>query len=142
QSFIVFSGYNSIEEIQSAGGVEALFNSEPDDSEKCQGLMLRHADGSEEAVDAHLNAINWGKGRALMLSLMSVSSLPSKPADNDLGAEKQALETQVDELKTILDTATDGVLLIDPEGRIRSMNHSAAALFGYETDDTESKYFS
>ncbi len=46
--------------------------------------------------------------------------------------EKQALEAHVEELKTILDTATDGVVLIDPEGRIRSMNHSASALFGYE----------
>jgi PAS domain S-box-containing protein len=67
------------------------------------------------------------------------TAVPQSVTDDE---EKQALEAHVDELKTILDTATDGVVLIDPEGRIRSMNHSASALFGYDRDETEGKFFS
>ncbi|ABQ60845.1 cell-division control histidine kinase pdhS [Brucella ovis IntaBari-2006-46-332] len=145
QALLDITGYESLDDIRSAGGVDVLFNSESDDGETRQSMVLRHADGSEEPVDAHLNAIAWRGGRALMLSLMPVTAadLPAPaelPAAND--EEKQALEAHVEELKTILDTATDGVVLIDPEGRIRSMNHSASALFGYERDEAEGKFFS
>ncbi|MBV2143120.1 PAS domain S-box protein [Falsochrobactrum sp. TDYN1] len=146
-AFLELSGYESLSAIHEAGGVEALFNSEPDNSEKRQGMMLRHADGGEEPVEAHLSAIGWRDGRALMLSLVPVApalieTLTPDTTGNDKEVEKQALETHVEELKTILDTATDGVVLINPEGRIRSMNHSAAALFGYEREETEGKFFS
>lgn len=146
QALLDLSGYESLDDIRGAGGVDVLFNSESDDGETRQGMVLRRANGSEEPVDAHLNAISWRNGRALMLSLMPVTAVPVEtvlaPAATDADDEKQALSDHVEELKTILDTATDGVVLIDPEGRIRSMNHSASALFGYEHDETEGKFFS
>ncbi len=154
QALLDLTGYESLDDIRGAGGVDVLFNSESDDGETRQGMVLRRADGSEEPVDAHLNAIAWRDGRALMLSLMPVAA-PAAPAPVETAAapvetpvamdkddEKQALADHVEELKTILDTATDGVVLIDPEGRIRSMNHSASALFGYDREETEGKFFS
>lgn len=154
QALLDLTGYESLDDIRGAGGVDVLFNSESDDGETRQGMVLRRADGSEEPVDAHLNAIAWRDGRALMLSLMPVAA-PATPAPVETVAapvetpvamdkddEKQALADHVEELKTILDTATDGVVLIDPEGRIRSMNHSASALFGYDREETEGKFFS
>lgn len=154
QALLDLTGYESLDDIRGAGGVDVLFNSESDDGETRQGMVLRRADGTEEPVDAHLNAIAWGDGRALMLSLMPVAA-PLAPAPVETAAapvetpvardkdeEKQALADHVEELKTILDTATDGVVLIDPEGRIRSMNHSASALFGYDREETEGKFFS
>ncbi|KAB2730430.1 cell-division control histidine kinase PdhS [Brucella intermedia] len=154
QALLDLTGYESLDDIRGAGGVDVLFNSESDDGETRQGMVLRRADGSEEPVDAHLNAIAWRDGRALMLSLMPVAapaaSAPVEtaaapvetPVAMDKDDEKQALADHVEELKTILDTATDGVVLIDPEGRIRSMNHSASALFGYDREETEGKFFS
>lgn len=152
QALLDLTGYESLDDIRDAGGVDVLFNSESDDGETRQGMVLRRANGSEEPVDAHLNAISWREGRALMLSLMPVAAAPvsveavaapaEAPVAIDKDDEKQALADHVEELKTILDTATDGVVLIDPEGRIRSMNHSASALFGYERDETEGKFFS
>ncbi|WP_343315615.1 PAS domain S-box protein [Brucella sp. BE17] len=150
EALLDLTGYRNLEDIRDAGGIDALFNSESDDQQQTgnqgQGMILRRADGSEQAVDAHLNAIAWRGARALMLSLMPVAiplapnPVPALTAAQD--EEKEALEAHVDELKTILDTATDGVVLIDPEGRIRSMNHSAAALFGYDREDTQGKVFS
>nr|WP_278436735.1 cell-division control histidine kinase PdhS [Brucella anthropi] len=152
QALLDLTGYESLDDIRGAGGVDVLFNSESDDGETRQGMVLRRANGSEEPVDAHLNAISWREGRALMLSLMPVAAAPvsveavaapaEAPVAIDKDDEKQALADHVEELKTILDTATDGVVLIDPEGRIRSMNHSASALFGYERDEMEGKFFS
>jgi PAS domain S-box-containing protein len=45
------------------------------------------------------------------------------------------IERENRELRAILDTATDGVLVLDRTGRILSANRSAAALFGYESAD-------
>ena len=44
-------------------------------------------------------------------------------------------EADARELRSILDTATDGVVVIERDGRIASLNRSAEALFGYETRD-------
>ena len=42
--------------------------------------------------------------------------------------DKQAL------LKAIIDNAIDGIITIDTAGKVESMNPSACALFGYETE--------
>ncbi len=78
QALLDLTGYESLDDIRGAGGVDVLFNSESDDGETRQGMVLRRADGSEEPVDAHLNAIAWRDGRALMLSLMPVAA-PQHP---------------------------------------------------------------
>ncbi len=148
-ALLALTGHETLDEIRAGGGVEALFNSESDGAaDGRRGMVLRRADGGEVPVDAHLNAVAWRGGRALMLSLMpeeaghAVSAEPARPDAADAqDDEKQALEAHIDELKTILDTATDGVVMIDPDGRIRSMNHSAAALFGYDRAETEGKSF-
>jgi PAS domain S-box-containing protein len=41
-------------------------------------------------------------------------------------------QAEILELKSILDTATDGVVVLDRQGHILSSNRSAEALFGYE----------
>ncbi|MEA2995841.1 MAG: hypothetical protein QOG74_1390, partial [Alphaproteobacteria bacterium] len=45
-------------------------------------------------------------------------------------AELRLAQAQMRELKSILDTATDGVVVIEPDGRVVSCNRSAEALFG------------
>jgi PAS domain S-box-containing protein len=45
------------------------------------------------------------------------------------------LESENDELKSVLDTATDGVLVLDRAGRVLSANRSAEALFGHEATE-------
>ena len=52
------------------------------------------------------------------------------PALADVG-----LRERVAELEAIIDTATDGVLMLDAEGTILSANHAAEALFGADRAD-------
>ncbi|MEQ8480897.1 MAG: ATP-binding protein [Hoeflea sp.] len=47
-----------------------------------------------------------------------------------------ALQIEAQELRSILETATDGVVTLDNDGTIRSMNSSACALFNYDERDT------
>jgi PAS domain S-box-containing protein len=138
--------YASAEAINDAGGLSILFADETaadsgDDDEA--GMNLRRSDGSVTRVQAHLQAVRWDEAtengeRALLLALS-----PQAPAaDHFEVSERQLLQTRIDELSAILDTATDGVILLDSAGSIRSVNHSAAALFGYEPEELTGKAFS
>ena len=44
-------------------------------------------------------------------------------------------------MRAIVDTATDGVVLIAPDGSIRSISRAAEALFGFDNDDVTGKPF-
>lgn len=62
------------------------------------------------------------------------------PADERRGEEAairaaRLAEAEARELRSILDTATDGVIVLDRNGSIVSLNRSGEALFGYEATD-------
>jgi len=61
--------------------------------------------------------------------------------ETETEARLRVLEVEADELRSILETATDGVVIIGDDNRIRSMNGSACALFGYEEAETREKPF-
>lgn len=135
--------YGTLEAINDAGGLGALFADVPreaDDGDEA-GTSLHRSDGTILRVAAHLQAVRWDDDgeRALLLAL---SPQPAA-APGVIGEEERLeLQTRIDELDAILDTATDGVVLLDAAGSIRSINHSAAALFGYEPEDVSGKPFS
>jgi len=58
-----------------------------------------------------------------------------------LDAEIRALKTEASELTAILDTATDGLALIDSRGSILALNRSGEALFGYDQSDVVGQPF-
>ena len=107
--------YDSAGAINDDGGLSMLFADEPDgDDEDEGGMNLRRSDGSTTRVQAHLQAVRWDDNtengeRALLLALS-----PQFAANNHFDdSERQLLQTRVDELNAILDTATDGVILLD-----------------------------
>lgn len=140
--------HESHESINSAGGLNALFaeTTEQADSETADGVNLRLSDATTRRVQAHLQAVRWDEDgeRALLLALSPEAQPPvvQSPEQRFDDSERQLLQTRIDELNAILDTATDGVILLDSAGAIRSVNHSAAALFGYNPEDVEGKAFS
>ncbi len=48
------------------------------------------------------------------------------------GGEARLRILEIDELRSILETATDGVVVLGRDGDIRTMNRSASALFDYD----------
>src|SRR5262249_9499712 len=59
------------------------------------------------------------------------------------GAEDalRASEAEIRDLKSIIDTATDGVVVIAQDGRIAQLSRSAEALFGYEAEELRGRTF-
>jgi PAS domain S-box-containing protein len=68
--------------------------------------------------------------------------LPSpavRPASH--GADLSDAERRLREMTAILDTATDGVVILDKDGAIESVNASAEALFGLEAHEMQGRQF-
>ncbi|MEI6572254.1 MAG: PAS domain-containing sensor histidine kinase [Alphaproteobacteria bacterium] len=135
--------YDSVDTFHDSGGIESMFGgrhparrSPHDDS----AMLIRRRDGDTIALAVHLQTIAWGD---LPASLM----LFERPRDRDEElfetetAEDTSERVSSDDLSAILETASDGVAVLDHDGRILMLNRSAEALFGYDTDDVEGERF-
>ncbi|MES0809754.1 ATP-binding protein [Roseibium sp. SCPC15] len=145
-------GYKSIAALSQAGGLEALFIDDteelPDavgmDDEVDETMKMRLADGGVLCVDAHMHSVPWNGSRGLMISITERPAKPASPtllqpvalpASTDDSAELQVARNQIAEMDTILETATDGVLVLDQHGSIVKVNGSAEALFSASRTD-------
>ncbi len=146
--FLRLTGYASVDALAEVGGIDALLQRH--DLETGAGaMMLVRADDRLVPVTARLQSVRWEDSNALMLALMPVESREEGKGEvirldqrSDRMVEKVAkLQVEVEELRSILETATDGVVVIGAEGEIRSMNRSASALFNYDEQETRGKPF-
>ncbi|MCV9944227.1 MULTISPECIES: ATP-binding protein [unclassified Rhizobium] len=153
--FMRLTGYGSLDALREVGGIEALLQRR-ELEEKAAGsgtMMLVKADDTLAPVTARLQSVRWEDANALMLALMPVEGKEDGRSDVNRSegrsegrpermVEKVAkLQVEVEELRSILETATDGVVVIGTEGDIRSMNRSASALFNYDEQETRGKPF-
>ncbi len=137
-AFLSLSGYGSLDAVIDAGGPDAFVERGDDDR-----LFLRTADGGRLPVSFHLQAISWQGARALALTLrpehagsdgLDAPVTLTQDAVRDAPA-KISRDGDVAELHAILDTSTDGILILDEKRHIRSISSSASALFGVESQD-------
>ncbi|MGR9447996.1 ATP-binding protein [Rhizobium leguminosarum] len=153
--FMRLTGYDSLEALREVGGIEALLQRR-ELEEKSVGsgtMMLVKADDTLAPVTARLQSVRWEDANALMLALMPLEGKEDGRGEANRSegrsegrpermVEKVAkLQVEVEELRSILETATDGVVVIGTEGDIRSMNRSASALFNYDEQETRGKPF-
>ena len=150
REFLNLTGYSSLEDIREGGGLDGLFidkdaDTEGDASER--KLTLRTAGGEEFPVDAHLQSTRWEGRSALLLALRRADVQQTAPLqaalphDEDNVALLEEMEGRVAEMRTIIDTATDGVVLIARDGTIRNISRPAEALFGFDSSAVEGKDF-
>lgn len=125
------TGYESIDEFYDDGGLERFFSGR--DPERISTLRddraipLKLRDGSISASSVHIQTINWA---GLPATMMTFQSLPEVSAATQYSADLRDEVHSAHELSTILDTSADGVIVIDRNGLILSVNRSAEALFG------------
>src|SRR5690606_25351380 len=129
REFLQLTGYPSLGELDKAGGLGAIFGDpyvSVDTAER--KLRLRTRDGDEFPVDAFLQSVTWNDGKALLLALRrtvadsaEIVPLAQQPAAAAPAAAPEDADARVEELRTIIDTATDGVVLIGNDGKIRSI---------------------
>ncbi|MEJ1161699.1 ATP-binding protein [Prosthecomicrobium sp. N25] len=144
-AFLDLLGYKSPEDLEGAGGLEAIFAGEhvarrffrEDANGEVRPLAAIGREGEVIPVNARLASIPWGPGTALLMTLTRVPR-PAVEAAVETPSGRAALEAlreareRANELEAIIDTATDGVLMIDGDGRVVSANRAAEALFGTE----------
>ncbi|MEM8812066.1 MAG: ATP-binding protein [Pseudomonadota bacterium] len=127
--------YDSRSELRGAGGLEAIFeDSGPDRSvaeldEADRPVIVKTRSGGLRHLFARLYSVPWAQDRALMIVL---DENPRHPGMVDSAApvlEAPTINGRVAELESILDTATDGVLVMEADGTIKAANRSAEALF-------------
>ncbi|MDI6028739.1 histidine kinase dimerization/phospho-acceptor domain-containing protein [Corticibacterium sp. UT-5YL-CI-8] len=139
--FLALIGHASLDDIEMAGGLGSLFVDHLSDVvDADRHLKMRGRDGAEFAVEALLRSVPWRGRKALMLVVKPANS---EDDENVAGAASMvsALQTRVAEMRAIIDTATDGVVLIDLDGNIRSISRPAEALFGQDSDEVAGKPF-
>lgn len=152
--FLRLTGYPSIESLAEVGGLDALLQRQDLDGkdDKASGMVVVRADDEVIPVTARLQSVRFDQSTALMLALMPIaageageSSAPQAEVIPLHGArapdQAARLQVEVEELRAILETATDGVVIIGAEGSIRSMNRAASALFNYDNEETDGKPF-
>lgn len=137
RTMLDWTGQENAAALEAAGGTAALFDPALDDAPPAdRPLMVRHTTGTPTAVEARLMRVMWGGDTALAFVLTRAS------ADEVVAAaDLHGVQSRLDEVETILDTATDGIVVVGADGRIASMNRSAEALFGYETGDVTGRPF-
>ncbi len=151
--FLKLTGYQTIDELAEVGGLDALLQRQDleDKTAEASGMVVVRADDQVIPVTARLQSVRWEDATALMLALMPSASPNAPPERPDaevvaLQPVRQAdqlarLQVEVEELRAILETATDGVVIIDDKGDIRSMNRAASGLFNYDNDEINGKPF-
>ncbi|MFN3317845.1 MAG: ATP-binding protein [Allorhizobium sp.] len=155
--FFSLTGYKTLAELDEAGGLDTLIQRrdlETPGDEAGQVVALC-ADDRLLPVTARLQSVRFEETSALMLALIAQPELQTQPEPDlepavvtaaPVAAPTQTVEiarlkVEVDELRSILETATDGVVILDADGDIRSMNRAASALFNFDDMETRGKPF-
>jgi PAS domain S-box-containing protein len=102
------------------------------DEDKTLNVM---AASGEISIECRARATKWNGVDAMLVSVRRSSQLELAPRLRVLELELRLKDAEARELHAILDTATDGVVVLDEKGRVLSLNRSAEALFGYEQHD-------
>jgi PAS domain S-box-containing protein len=137
-------GYDSIDGFHDAGGIDTMFGGR-DPSRRSSydegAMLLRRRDGDMLALGVKLQTLQWDDLPASMMLFEPIGARDeaANPYDSDTHSESSGVSA--DELSAILDTATDGVIVLDRDGRILSMNRSAEALFEFDTSEIAGERF-
>ena len=137
RTFFDWSEYASLDQLAAAGGVEGLFQdpmladaTEPDAPGR--KLAIKTRSHGTLPVEGRMFTVPWEGETAMLLMLTrAVADEAQRYAELAL----RSAEAEASELKSILDTATDGIIVVDREGQVLGGNRSAEALFGYDVHE-------
>jgi PAS domain S-box-containing protein len=143
RAFLDWTGYEHLDALTEAGGLDGLFVEggsddlgEPGDAGKT--LAIATPRGDKLPVEGRLHSLPWNRENALVLMLLTTEANERHKATE---GTLRVAEAQARELKAVLDTATDGIVVIEPDGRIVTSNRSAEALFGYDAAEFATRNF-
>ena len=139
-------GYENADDFYLKGGISRMFRGRQpealDPGSMGGAVPVVAADGEILAVDSRLQTITWDGLPATLISFRRAAEPEIVPRLRAVELDLRAREAELRELNAILDTATDGVAVIDEAGRILSLNRSAQAVFGYDLNAVAGESFS
>jgi PAS domain S-box-containing protein len=149
RAFLEWTGYPTLEALNDAGGLDSVFieskgkDGSPDHRNGGKSLTITTTSGTQKPVEGRLFSTAWNNENALVLMIDTRAKSNERSTDAPAFAGRDTVQAEREnrELRAILDTATDGVLVLDRNGRILSANRSAEALFGYEPADLVERSF-
>ena len=144
QPLLDWLGYESADAFFDIGGIDTMFGGRDPSRRAVEddgAMLLRRRDGDMVALGVRLQTVQWDDLPASMMIFEKVTSPKDEflPFDDETVVSGNGVSAH--ELSAILDTATDGVAVLDYNGRILSMNRSAEALFGIDTAEISGEHF-
>ena len=124
RAFLDLSGYPDVVAIEADGGFAQVFEGAALNRDAAIPTVRRR-DGVEIPVSARLHSMPMAGGIASLLVVQETAATTSRD-------RLATAEQRVEDMEAILDTATDGVLVLDQKGLVIGANKSAEALFGSE----------
>ena len=132
QSLLKASGYETTQELEEAGGIETILSPMSDSENGTPSYCLTTKTGEKTPINPVLHTVPWAGEKALLISFVTTNE--------PILEEPPAIEmSNVSEIQNILDITSDGILVLDQEGTIVSINASAEALFNISFDDAKYK---
>jgi PAS domain S-box-containing protein len=140
RAFLDWTGYDQLHALEEAGGLDALFvepnNTKAGENNGAQSLTIATNQGDQVPVDARLFTSPWEGESALVLMLTGLGSGGS--SDDRQKTFESALrhaKAEVSAVRDILDAAADGVVVLDQDAHVQSVNRGAEKLFGYQSSE-------
>ena len=136
RAFLDWTGYGELYALEEAGGLDALFvepsKSASGETNGAKALTIATNRGDQLPVEARLFTSPWDGESALVLMLAGVGS-GGEDREKIFDMALRQARSEAAELRAILDTAAEGVVVFDREGCMVSINRGAELLFGYES---------
>jgi len=143
RAFLEWTGYADVAAVAEAGGLDRLVaDPQAGSLDRANGtgktFTIAARTGETFTCEGRLYSVPWQGESALMLALIRTAGA-ERIRDTEIAL--RAAEAEIRELRSILDTATDGIVVVDREGLILSLNRPAEALFGYEYHEVARRPF-
>ncbi|AWN49698.1 PAS domain-containing sensor histidine kinase [Methylobacterium terrae] len=128
------AGYDTIEALAAAGGPAVIFRGRDPSAQAGPGegapIALATRAGGSVPVGVTVGVVEWDGAPA---SVLTIRRLPDADPAQSLAAAEAHLahrDAHLRETTAILDAVTDGVVVLDDEGRVVGMNRGAQTLLG------------
>ena len=134
--FFELSGFENLDVLAAAGGLNALFAGSVGttlaETGDPQSLAIVKQNGDRLSVEGRLLTLPWQGEPALALFLTDGQG---EERNRATAVALAVAQREIHALKSILDTTMDGVIVLDRERRMVSINAGAQALFGVSGGD-------
>ncbi len=144
RTLLDLTGYPDFATFRLENGAQAIFRKGTMPRDRHQGfdtVVLTTREGELFPVDAHLQLTDWEGGKATLISMRRAVELEQGKALRSVALDLKRMRAEAQELRAVLDTATDGVVTLDEKGRILSINGAAEALFGLDQREIAGESF-